>query len=95
MKLDKIKFAEGKDGAVPETVTVTMTLAEATAIAVVFGKLNGYATDRLGLKAGDTDCPIYSCLVGNVYNRYWDAGVTDVFDHAGTLDLATINEVPE
>ena len=61
-------------GGTPKTVTVTMTIEEAVAIAALFGKLNHYALDKLGL-GGEN---VYDCLVGDVINRYWDGGLAEV-----------------
>ena len=71
MKLNKMTFTEAVDAgevyATPETVTVTMSIKEAIWIAKLAGKQVG----------GDgTSSSIYSCLTGEVFNRWWDDGVT-------------------
>jgi len=65
MKLDNITFTPGINGAEPETVTVTMTLNEALWVALLAGKQRG---------SSSTYSDIYSCLVGDVFNRYWSGG---------------------
>ena len=76
-----------KEGLLPDTVSVTMTIQEAAAIARVFGMMNGHAHDKLPNSDG-----VYDTLVDGVFNRYWDDGLND-FDgyRHGTLQLATLN----
>jgi hypothetical protein len=87
MKLNSLTFVDGDDGAEPDTVTVTMTIFEAAVIASLFGKLNSYANDKIAL-----DYDIYGCLVGDVFNRYWDDGLNDAYPHLQWIKLATIND---
>jgi hypothetical protein len=87
MKLRAIEFTETPDGALPGSVTVTMTLNEVVAIAEIFGKLNGYAHAKLALPNDNES--IYDVLVGDVINRYWESG-TDEFGLV--VDLKTIND---
>ncbi len=68
MKLKSIEFSDGDEGcADPRAITVTMTLEEAIWIALVSGKQRGESPHN----------GIYTCLVGDVFNRYWDDGVDD------------------
>ncbi len=82
MKLKAIEFREGEDGSIPAEITVTMTLAEAYAIARVFGGFNQLEYDKRELPVTD----IYGPLTGDVFNRYWDDGVdgakADAFEKA-------------
>lgn len=68
-KLKKIIFEESnKDGgALPVTVTIELTIQEAIWIAEKAGKQTGNSPHH----------EIYDCLVGDVFNRYWDDGVAD------------------
>ena len=70
MVLEELTF-EQRDGAEPELVTVTMTRAEAIWIASLAGNQRG-----AGVHNG-----IYSCLVGDVFNRYYEHGVSGPDDH--------------
>ena len=86
MELKSMTFMAGEDGAVPDTVTVTMGIGEAAAIARVFGMLNGRATSRLGVH----DSSVYDTLVGDVFNRFWEDGLNDVLPQNFTL--RTLND---
>lgn len=66
MKIEKIEFTQGEEGAVPNVITVSMTLAEAVWIAQKAGnERGGYPTTH----------DIYECLAGDVFNRYWEDGI--------------------
>ena len=67
MQITNIKFIQGREGADPSAITVTMTIEEAIWIAEIAGKQRG-DSPHLG---------IYDCLVGDLFNRYWDGGVDD------------------
>ncbi len=72
MKLERMKFRDdGKDGAIPDQITVTISLAEAYAIAKVFGGFSDTECEKRGLPPTD----IYAPLTGDVFNRYWEDGV--------------------
>lgn len=60
----------------PVMVTVEMTIGEAAAIAKIFGGLshNTFTEKVPALTSGEHD-EVYSCLVGEVFNRFWDDGV--------------------
>ena len=69
MKLKKMKLAPGSNGLMfPAKITVEMDINEALWIARVTGKTRGEGPHR----------EIYSCLVGDVFNRYWDNGTDDL-----------------
>lgn len=67
MELKAAEFTRDSNGdTVPSHVEVRMTIEEALWIAKVAGKQRG-------------DSPhvsIFDCLVGDVFNRYWDNGPT-------------------
>jgi len=67
MKLKSITFAEGEEGANPETVTVEMTILEALWCVKVAGKQKGESPHS----------GIYDCLISDVVNRYWEDGIKD------------------
>lgn len=78
MNLNSMTFAPNDNGDVyPDTVTVTMTIAEAALITRIVGKLNDLQSEeivpvRYGVHRG-----IYSCLSVNVFNPYYDGGISD------------------
>lgn len=82
MKLRSITYTEDET---IETITVTMSLAEAAALQALAGKLNGYAHRRLGLHGDDS---LYDCLT-DVFVKHYEDGRPD----GGPVlpDLADIN----
>jgi len=79
MELNNISFVEGKGEALPSKITVTMTLDEAIWIAKIAGKQNGTSPHD----------GIYHCLVGDVFNRYWDEGVKGADVNNVTIPIIT------
>lgn len=73
MKIKKIKFVENEDGAIPNKITVEMSLADAVVIAEIFGRLSDDVFTARGLPMTD----IYGVLAGDVLNRYFEDGVDD------------------
>ena len=71
MEVNQIKFQDD----LPSEVTVTMSIAEAVAIAKVFGAMNGHAHRKLGIAPHDYSP--YSALVGSVLNPYWENGLAE------------------
>lgn len=68
MKLKKIKFKQNNDGdRIPSKITVEMTVEEALWLAIVSGKQRGLSPHN----------DIYSCVNGDVFNRYWEDGAND------------------
>ena len=68
MRLKSIKLKSNKDGeAIPSKITVEMTVEEALWIAIVSGKQRGVSPHN----------DIFSCMNGDVFNKYWDDGATD------------------
>lgn len=68
MKLEKITFETARLDTIPDTITVTMSSREALWIAKVAGKT----------PSPSTECSaIYDCLVGDVFNRYFEDGLKD------------------
>jgi hypothetical protein len=84
MEVNQIKLMDG----LPSEVTVTMSMAEAAAIAEVFGAMNGYAHQKLGI-GGIYPGP-YDALVGELINRYWDDGLREF--RSTPISLETLNE---
>lgn len=72
MRLNSVDFDDNGD---PETITVAVTRREAQFVAKALGRLNLDAANEVlpGYYSEVQD--IYDCLVGNVFNRYWDDGV--------------------
>jgi hypothetical protein len=73
------EMVETDDGTVtlPATVTVKMPLAEALYIAATCGKRNHPDANAIMRGGAEVNSEIYDCLVADVFNRYWDCGVTD------------------
>ena len=86
MKLDNIKFAEGEDGAIPTEIQATLTVKEAIFIAKITGKTRG------GLEGSYS---MYSCLIGDVFNRYWEDGVNDAERELGAVEIPPIDYAPK
>ena len=83
VKLRQVNYNDGQE---IESITVTMSLAEAAAIAAIAGKLNGHAWNRLGLSGDDS----LSNVIGFVFNAHYEHGRPD---KAPVLtDLRSIND---
>jgi hypothetical protein len=74
MQIEFISFEQGEEGAVPDEVSVTMSIMEAAQIAQVFGQFS----DLEFTKRGWPVTHMYADLCSNVFNRYWDDGVDAV-----------------
>ena len=74
MKLLSMTFSELNDDQCPSTVTVEMDIREAALMAKLFGQMR--PTESQGATA-------YDCLVGDVFNRYWDDGVDEALRELG------------
>lgn len=68
MELKNLTF-KSIDGrpTVPEKITVELTLQEALWVVKVSGQQRGESPHST----------IFSCLIGDVFNRYWDDGVDE------------------
>ncbi|MEE9327339.1 MAG: hypothetical protein V3U71_08570 [Cocleimonas sp.] len=67
MKLKKIKFKTNKDKVyIPNKITAELTLEEA----IWIGK-------KAGEQTGQSIGTIYECLIGDVFNTYWEDGIDD------------------
>jgi hypothetical protein len=73
MRIDAIKFNQHEEGALPSEVTVTMSIVEAAQIACLFGEMS----DKMLTDRGWVLTSIYSDLSVNVFNRYWEDGLTE------------------
>lgn len=71
MRVDLIRFIQGEKGAVPNEITVTMSLMEAAVIGKVFGGFNAHDYEKREIPEIDA----YNDLCGNVFNRYWEDGL--------------------
>jgi hypothetical protein len=84
MKLKSIHYDDNQELA---SATVVIPIDELVAIGKVFGKMNGYANQKLGIP----DSTIYDVIVGDIFNRHYENGI----DHFGrSVDLATLNVSP-
>lgn len=71
VNLKKLAFKNGN----PSVVTVEMTIKEAAFLAKTLGKQNGLMKQEIYPGYEDEEHTAYDCLVGDVFNRYWDSGV--------------------
>lgn len=71
METKNLTLANGK----PSRVTVEMTIEEAAAIAKTFGGMSYTTFHQKFPGLGTEFSEIYGCLVGEVFNRFWDDGV--------------------
>ena len=69
MRIKKIKFDDAGEGVEPTHVTAEMTLEEVVWIAKNAGRQQGASPHN----------EIYSSLVGDVINRFWDGGLDDAY----------------
>ncbi len=65
MEIKNIQLENG-----PSRITVEMSLEEAIWIAKVAGKQRGVSPHN----------EIYACLVGEMFNRFWDSGLEEADD---------------
>lgn len=66
MELNLISFNNSEGVANPHEISVTMTVEEALWIATLAGKTRGTSPHE----------GIYRCLVGDVFNCYWEDGLS-------------------
>lgn len=83
-----IKAYKFKKNGNPKKITVEMSLDEAAFIAKFVGKMNYERADEVFQGAGsdkDLHGEIYNCLVGELFNRFYDSGVEGYIrgDNAG------------
>ena len=67
MQLQAIEFEQIEGESYPAKIAVEMTVEEALWVAQVFGQQRGTSPHS----------GIYSCLHGDVFNRYWEGGVDE------------------
>lgn len=67
MKITQVELEDGD----PARVTVEMTIEEAADLAKIMG---GMAPDTGATRATSE---VYNCLVGELFNRYWDDGLSE------------------
>jgi hypothetical protein len=80
MQLKGITFEDRNDGdgAMPETITVTMSRAELAYLTLLVGSQNGNAAEALIPGGNELNHEAYSCFSGDVINKYWNNGVSDL-----------------
>lgn len=74
MKLRSIDIGDDEN---PQSVTVTMTTREAAFIAKAFGKYSPKTAGEFLPGFDQVPGAVYACLVGDLFNRFWDNGVDD------------------
>lgn len=72
MRIESIRFEQQEEGVLPSEITVTMSITEAAQIACLFGEMSHKAMTDRGWPITD----IYNDLGANVFNRYWEDGIT-------------------
>ena len=77
MRLVRLNFDDDADEIEPTRVTVDMSKDEALLVAHMIGSTSNLQRDELMSYGGVIGSGIYDCLVGGVFNRYWDNGVDD------------------
>lgn len=75
MRLEEIDFQPGEEGAIPAHVTVRMTVQEAAWIGKLVGRLKAHQKPK--------NFDVFGCLIGDVFNRYWDDGVDGAMRELG------------
>lgn len=71
MKIRKIELNDGQ----PTKVTAELTVVEAAYLARITGKQNGITAAEFMAGGSDANTEIYSCLTGELFNRFYDDGV--------------------
>lgn len=74
MKLRSIRFDADEN---PSIVLAELTIEEAAFIAKFTGGLTGEQTDAIMRGSQQAKSDIYGCLIGGVFNRFWDDGLRD------------------
>jgi len=79
MKLKALTLTDdGTGGATPETITVEMTVRELVLLAYTM-QIQSNDTANSLLKGGSAESrEIYSCLTGDVANRFFENGIDDM-----------------
>lgn len=78
MRITHIVLDGPEDGdTAPTQVTVRMTLAEAVYVTKVLGAMNGIQAEQVMPGGAHASNEIYSCLTGELFNRFWEDGVDD------------------
>jgi hypothetical protein len=79
MKLKALTLTEdGTGGAMPETITVEMTAREMVLLAYTLSAQSDDVADSLLEGASVEGREIYSCLTGDVANRFFENGIIDM-----------------
>lgn len=81
MKLISMDFNEAE---LPETITVTLTIQEAAFLAKFVGGARVIDMNKVFDGGDKPGVEVYECLVGAVFNRYWDDGVDDYIEDRRT-----------
>lgn len=96
----KIKAVTYTDDEELETITVVMSLREATALHAIAGKLNWHAQSKLGLvptwgdgtaaASPEGDDSLYDAI-DRLFNGHWEDGEPP---NTPKIDLETLNDAP-
>lgn len=85
MKLLSMSFENSEGCALPETITVELTLPEVVAIGKLFGKLNHW-----GLTTLNIDQSPYEVISSDIINPYFDDGLEHFRPVSFSLDTLNI-----
>lgn len=78
MKLTGLTFGPGPEGeALPNWIAVEMTRDEALLIVTMIGGTSPLNREGIMPLGGQIGSDIYDCLIGDVFNRYWEDGAND------------------
>jgi hypothetical protein len=75
MQLNEITFKPGDEGAIPDRVTVTLTIREAAYITTIVGKQDGPTAEAFMRGGAEENYSLYDGFTSDVFNRYWDDGL--------------------
>jgi hypothetical protein len=77
MRITAITFDSNE---MPATITATMSLAEAAALAQLTGRLNADRAREAGVNQKHTSS-VYDALVGSVMNRFFEDGTDEALTY--------------
>ena len=80
MKLRTIEYDDSEN---PSVVTVDMTIQDAAFVAKITGGMSANAANAVIRDGALSASSIYDCLVGLVFNPYWDEGIDGYLNQSG------------
>lgn len=78
MKLEKMTFTQHEEeGAIPETITITLTAREIVWLGALLGRQNHTMIEEVLPGFQEENSEIYHGITGDVANRFFDEGLGD------------------